>query len=149
MTAITREIAYAPIKVTFMQSDAAVSQTNVALTVAEVRDAAAAVDDQNAVSQVAIPFPFDIVAISASASAARTAGTLTVEPSINGTGSGFSASIDATNTQWVTAKQPRGSDRGVAGDRVGCVITTTAAWAPATADVCVEVWIVPSSLDGI
>lgn len=132
----------------FMQADAAASQSAVALTVAEVRDAAAAVDDQNAVAQVTIPFDFEIVAITVSSSAARTAGTLTVEATLNGVATGLTAVLNATDTQWARKTQIRGSDTAVAGDRVGCTITTDAGWLPATADVVVEVWVI-ASLEGI
>lgn len=131
-----------------MQADVAASQAAVVLTVAEVRDVAATADDQNAVAQVVIPFDFEVVAISVSSSTARTAGTCTVEATINGTATGLTAVLNATNTQWASASQIRGSDVGVAGGRVGATITTDSGWLPVTADVVVEVWVIPS-LEGI
>ena len=93
---------------TFMQSDAAASQTDVALTIAEVRDIAAGVDDQNAATGYLIPWSYDIVGISAYSSTAATAGSATFTATINGTkqatatsaitygASNFTATIDGT-----------------------------------------------------
>lgn len=125
----------------FMQSDAAASQTNAGLTVAEVRDVAAIADDQNAADGYIMPFDGEIVAISVRSSAARTAGTLTVEAMINAAATALTAVLDATNTQSKATKQPRELDRFVSGDRVAARITTDAAWAPVTADVVVVVWV--------
>lgn len=131
-----------------MQSDVAASQTAAVLTVAETRDTAATADDQNAVAQVVIPYDFEVIGITVSASAARAAGTLTVEATINGVATGLTAVLNATNTQWAYSNQIRGSDVAVAGQRVGAIITTDGAWSPVTADVVVEVWVLPS-LEGI
>lgn len=131
-----------------MQSDVAVSQSAVALTVSEVRDVAATADDQNAVAQVVIPYDFEVIGISVSASAARAAGALTVEATINGTATGLTTALTAGSPQWAYASQIRGSDVGVAGQRIGATITTDGSWSPVTADIVVEVWVLPS-LEGI
>jgi hypothetical protein len=125
----------------FQQADVAASQTNAALTVAEVRDTAATADDQNAVDAYVIPWDFEIIGVSARSSAARSAGTLTVEPLVNATASGMTAALDATTTQSTRTIQNRGADTGVAGDRVACRITTDGTWAPVTADIVVTVWV--------
>lgn len=149
MTTLNREISSGQlVPLVFMQSDSAASQTNVALTVAEVRDVAALVDDQNAADSYVLPWDFEVVGVSVRASAARTAGTLTVEPTIGGTAIGATAVLDATNTQSHHTRNLREADRGVAGGRVGCNITTTAAWAPVAADVAVVVWVL-LNLEGI
>lgn len=138
------------VPLTFMQSDLAASQTNVALTVAEVRDAAATADDRNACDAYVMPWDFEVVAVSVAVATAdaRTAGTATVEPLINGSATGLTAVLNATNTQGAYTAQPRSSDVGVAGGRVGCRVTTDGAWAPATADLAVTVWVL-AHLEGI
>lgn len=133
---------------TFMQSDAAASQTNAALTVAEVRDVAASADDQNAADAYVVPWDFEIVGVSVRSSAARTAGTLTVEPLIDGSATGLTSVLNATDTQSAKATQLRGSDFASAGSRIGCRITTDGTWAPVTADVVVTVWAIVH-LEGI
>ncbi|MGQ0669334.1 MAG: hypothetical protein ACT4PO_06640 [Actinomycetota bacterium] len=125
----------------FMQSDAAASQTNAALTVAEVRDVAALADDQNAADGYVVPWEFEVVGISVRASAARTAGSLTVEAMIAGAATGLTAVLNATDTQSAYKRQGRGSDKGAKGGLVGARITTDATWAPVTADVEVTVWV--------
>lgn len=136
------------VALTFMQSDAAASQSSATLTVAEVRDAAATADDQNAADGYVIPWDFEVVGVSVRSSAARTAGTLTVDATIDGTATGLQAVLNATNTQSKGSTQPRASDVGSAGSRVGCVITTDASWAPVTADVVVTVWVI-AHLDAV
>ena len=137
------------IPVVFQQTDVAASQTDAALNVTEVRDAAAAADDFNTCDGIVMPWDFEIVAISVRASTARTAGTLTVEALINTTATGLTAVLDATNTQSKQTRQARGSDRGKAGDLVAARITTTAAWTPIAADIQVVVWVLTENLEGI
>jgi hypothetical protein len=71
--------------------------------------------------------------------AARTAGTLTVEVTINGTGTGLTAVLDGSNTQTSMATQAKDTDAFGAGSRIGVKLTTDASWAPVTADITVEV----------
>lgn len=125
----------------FMQSDAAASQSNAALTVAEVRDTAASADDQNAADGYVVPFDGEIVAISVRASAARSNGTLTAEAMIGSTATGLTVALNGTNTQSAYSKQGRGSDTFKAGDKIGARLTTDASWAPVTADIVVVVWV--------
>lgn len=125
----------------FMQADVAASQTDAALTVAEVRDAAAIADDQNATDAYVLPFAGEVVGISIRGSTARTAGDCTVQATVNGTASGLKAALDATNTQSHHKVQARDSDTFVAGDRVGATLTTPAGWTPIAADVVVVVWV--------
>lgn len=135
---------------TFMQSDAAASQTNAALTVAEVRDVAATTDDRNAADGYTVPFDFEVVAVSVRVATAdaRTAGTLTVEPLIAGSATGLTAVLNASNTEGNYTVQGRGLDVGTAGQKLGARITTDGTWAPATADVVVTVWAIVH-LDGV
>lgn len=136
------------VPLTFMQADVAVSQSNATLTVAEVRDVAATTDDQNASEGYVIPWEFEVVGVSVRASAARTAGTLTAEATVDGSGTGLSAALNATTTQSSKSTQPRGSDVGSAGGRVGARLTTDGSWAPITADINVTVWVLVH-LEGI
>lgn len=137
------------VALTFMQADVADSQSNVALTVANVRDVAATTDDSNVADGYTIPWDFEVVGVSVRVAAAdaRTAGTLTVEPLVNGAATGLTAALNATDTQGAKAIQARGSDQGAAGGKVGCRITT-ASWTPVTADVVVTVWVL-TYLEGI
>jgi hypothetical protein len=129
----------------FMQDAAAASQTNAALTVTEVASAAGNVADG-----YTIPWDFEVIGVSVRVAVAdaRTAGTLTVEPLVNGSATGLTAALNATDTQGAKAIQARGSDQGAAGGKVGCRITTDSGWLPATADVVVTVWVL-TYLEGI
>lgn len=70
---------------------------------------------------------------------ARTAGTLTVEATINGSATGLTAVLDATNTTVKSTMQAIGADTLAAGDELGAIWTTSALWAPITADVTVMI----------
>lgn len=125
------------VQLTFMYAAAAANLTNVALTVSRVAGAV------NLSDGYTMPFPFEITGVSARVSTAhaRTAGTLTVEPLLNGVATGLTASLNATNTEGNSAILPRSSKAGVTNGKVGCRITTDAAWLPITADVEVTVWV--------
>lgn len=149
MTAIERIISKGQlVKLTFAQSDVAASQTAVAMNVIEVRNTGASADDVIAVPGYVMPWDFEIVGISVLASTARTAGSVVVDATIDGTASGLQATLDATNTTSHYATQPRESDRGLAGSYVGVKLTTGAGWTPVTADIVVAVWVI-AYLDGI
>lgn len=70
---------------------------------------------------------------------ARTAGTLTVEVTKNGTGTGLTAVLNGTNTTVKATTQAAGTDTFVAGDTIGVTVTTDSAWLPVTADITVVV----------
>lgn len=72
-------------------------------------------------------------------STGRTAGTLTVEPTVNAAGTGLTAVLNGTNTITKATTQAAGSDTFVAGDKLGVRITTDGTWAPTTDDI--EVYI--------
>lgn len=80
-----------------------------------------------------------VVGIAVYSNEARTGGTLTVEVTIDGVGTGLTAVLDATNTQTHYNTQAAGLDTFTAGQRIGVKITTDAGWAPTTADITVEV----------
>lgn len=129
------------VQLTFMQSDVAASQTNAALTVAEVRDTAASADDQNAADGYVMPWAGEVIGISVRASAARSAGTLTVEALIGAAATALTAILNATNTQMKATLQQRGKSTFPANSLIAARITTDGSWAPVTADIVVTVWV--------
>src|SRR5690348_9150803 len=108
----------------FSQDAVADSQSAVAMNILEVASGVI-----NAVNEYVVPFDFEIIGIGIVTDDPRTAGTLTVDVTINGTVTGLQAVLNATNTTRHYATQPRGSDVGVAGNRIG-VKLTTASWTP-------------------
>lgn len=102
------------------------SQTDIALVIANAR------------TEIPMPVAGSIVGITIFSNEARTAGTATVEPTINGTGIGLTAVLDGTNTTTHTAAQAEGLDKFTAGQRIGVKITS-ASWTPTTADISVAV----------
>lgn len=74
------------------------------------------------VSPQQIPVVMDragsVVGLSVSCSEARTSGSMTFEVYINGAATGFTATIDGTNTQYVSSTQVGGLDSFTAGDRL-------------------------------
>lgn len=119
---------------TFVAKNVAASQTSVALSLTGETDSP---------TEYVLPFDADIVGISLRTTGARTAGTLTVKPTSNGTEKTLSATLDANVTQLNDTMQPVGTeDMGGVTRRLGATITTSAAWAPTTADVAVTIWVV-------
>lgn len=119
----------------FSQDAVADSQSAVAMNILET----SATTSTLPVTEYVIPWDFEIVGISVVSSEARTAGTLTVDATIDGTATGLQAALDATNTTRDTGTQARGTDAGTAGQRIG-VKLTTASWTPVTGDVAVIVY---------
>tara|TARA_Y100000034_G_scaffold56769_1_gene69461 strand:- start:249 stop:683 length:435 start_codon:yes stop_codon:yes gene_type:complete len=119
----------------FSQDATADSQTAAAMNIIETGATSGTLGTQ----EYQVPFDFEFIAVSVVSDSARTAGTLTVDATKNGTVTGLQAALDATNTTRHYAKQARDSDKGVAGDRIG-VKLTTASWTPVTADIVVVVW---------
>lgn len=103
--------------------------------------------DALAVTDQLLPFDFEVVAVDVVSNTARTGGTLTVDATIDGTVTGLQAALNATDTTRAYARNPRGSDAGVAGSRVGVKLTTSS-WTPTTADVTATVWVI-ASIEGI
>ena len=113
----------------FMQSDVAASQSAVALAVLGLTGN----------SEIVMPYAGSIIGISIASNDARTAGTLTVDATVNGTVTGLQAVLDGTNTTYYSATQAKDTDTFAAGDRIGVKITTDSSWAPTTADIVVAV----------
>jgi len=129
------------VPLTFTQDAVADAQAAVAMNTTEV---AATVLTATGYT---MPFEYEIVAISIFSDSARTAGTLTVDATINGTVTGLQAVLNATDTTKAKGVQQRGLDVGVAGDAVGVKLTTSS-WTPVTADISVVVWVL-LHLDGV
>ena len=113
------------IAIPFYIADAAASQSAVVLS---FPGEATATD----MGQVPIPWAGSIVGISVAVEAARTAGTLTLNPTINGTATAQSVVINASNTQYNSSKYARQAYPITAGQRVGIKMTTDASWAAGT-----------------
>lgn len=119
----------------FAQDAVADSQSAVAMNIMETT----ATTSTLPVTEYVMPWDFEVVSITVVSSEARTAGTLTVDATINGTVTGMQAILNATDTTRDYGVQPRGTDVGVAGQRIG-VKLTTASWTPTTADIAVVVY---------
>jgi len=90
-------------------------------------------------AEIVMPFAGSVLGIGVASNAARTGGTLAVDVTINGVATGLQAQLDASNTQYHSATQPKDTDAFSAGARLGVKITTSADWAPTTADIVVTV----------
>jgi Ni,Fe-hydrogenase maturation factor len=96
--------------------------------------------DTLAITEAQIPWEFEVVGVSVTSTEARTAGTLTADVTIDGTVTGLQGILNGTDTTRDYATQPRSTDIGAAGSRVG-VKLTTASWTPTTADIAVTVYV--------
>jgi hypothetical protein len=115
---------------TFFQDTVAASQTDIALGDPGAGRGYIAVEDGS------------IVSVSVRVDDPRTAGSLTVEPTINGTKIGFSVTLNGADTTFKYDRQDQGLDVFLAGDRIGAVITSDGAWLPTTANIDVSVGVV-------
>jgi hypothetical protein len=127
------------IALTFFQDNVAASQTDVQLLVNEVASAAG-----NAVDGFVMPWPGNIVAISARLSAAATAGTLSVGPTINGTEQTDPtlAITTAASAYDAGTRLAAGLPAFAAGDLIGAEITTNGSWDGTSSDLAVVVFVV-------
>lgn len=80
-----------------------------------------------------------IVGLAVRSSENRTAGTLTVEVEVEGVKTGFTATLDAVDTFFAAETQDPDVDTFLAGKLIYVRITTSADWAPTTADIRVTV----------
>lgn len=113
----------------FMQSDVAANQTAIAIDVCGL----------SGNTEYVMSYDGSVLGISIASNDARTAGTLIVDVTVNGTATGLQAQVDGTNTQYHSATQAKDTDSFSAGDRIGVKITTDGTWAPVTADIVVTV----------
>lgn len=126
--------------ITFGQHAVAASQTDVQIPIA-IGEKDAAVDG------IVAPWSGQIVAVAASTSAAATAGSLTVGATVGGTEDADTRLTITTETN-KSIVVPRGKARFSAGDRIGCEITTTAAWDATTEHLAAIVYVL-FDVDGI
>ena len=127
---------------TFMQDAVAASQSNVQLPIAEVTAGAA-----NAIDGYVMPWAGEIVGISAYLSAAATAGTLTVGPTINGT-EAADPTLSITTAASASDVCPRNTAQFAAGAVIGAEITSDGSWDGTASDLGVTVYVLVY-LDGI
>lgn len=114
----------------FMQDAVAASQTNVQL------------EHENAqlVLELAMPFAGEVVGVSYDLSAAGSAGSLAIGPTVDGT-------EDADGTITITTETsgykriPRGKIPFAAGQKLGAELTTDGSWNGTTADLVVVLWV--------
>jgi hypothetical protein len=117
----------------FGQDALAASQSNVQLPVA-IGEAS------QAVTGYTMPFEGEIVAVTADLSAAGSAGSLTVGPTVGGTEETDPA-LSITTETTKSDKALRGAATFNAGDVVGAEITTDGSWNGTSADLSVVVWV--------
>ncbi len=138
MTQVERIISKGQIiPLTFAQDAVAANQNAVAMKTIETGATTGTLD----VIEYVMPWDFDIVGVSLSVDAAVTTGSALVDPTINTTATGLQAQVDTTNTLRHRKTQPRLTDHGVAGDRVGVKLTSSSDFAPVTADLMAVVWV--------
>jgi len=131
-------------RIPFSISQLGASQTAIALKM----NANAATSGALNVLGLPMPFAGSIVAVSISMTANKTAGVLSITPTINTTAitnpSALTAAVVAntTKTMYAVADAYSGaSARFKAGDIIGCKLTSDGSYAPTTNDVYVEVWV--------
>lgn len=130
------------VPLTFMQDNVAASQSDVQLTIAEV-----ATPSANAVDSYRMPWAGEVVAVSAVLSAAGSAGTLTVGPTIGGTEC-TDPTLSITTATSASDYCPRGTNQFAAGALIGAEITTDGSWNGTSSDLGVTVWVL-LYVDGI
>lgn len=124
----------------FGQDAVAASQTNVQLP-------AVGPEEGGTLDGYTIPFPFEVVGIAATLTAAGSAGTFAV-------GATFGGTEDADTTLTFTAgtdnylRVKRGKAYAAAGTRLGCELTTDGSWNGTTADTLITIYCL-LYLDGI
>lgn len=135
---ITNEMGrYQVVPLMFTQDALAASQTDAQLNIIET----AATSGTLGVTEYALPWDGEIIAISVLLEGtAATAGSLTVGPTIAGTEK-TDLQVSLTTGKEATKKVARGTIPFVAGDNIGCEITTDASWDGTGLDACVLVWV--------
>ena len=116
----------------WVQDNVAASQTNVALNL---------YGDTTRTARLAVRGG-SVTGIVVRSNAARSAGTLTVEVTVAGAGTGLTAVLDGSNTTAKATTQDVGTDTFTAGQEIGVRVTTDGSWAPTTADISVDVEVV-------
>lgn len=127
----------------FHQNAVAASQTNAQLKLVETAATSSDTDNDGYV----LPFDGEIVAVSYQLSAAATAGSLTIGPTIGGTEESDPTLAVTTGTSGYDTCL-RGTAPCSAGDVIGVEITTDGSWDATTADLAVVVWVLVN-LEGV
>jgi hypothetical protein len=131
------------VQLQFMQDDVAASQTNVQLGVVQEDDAAS----NQSIAGVIMPFAGEVIGITWLLSAAGSAGTLTIGPTIGGTE--VSALTDSAGTDASgTLTCARGTATFAAGAEIGAEITSDGSWNGTSSDLGVWVWVL-QYIDGV
>lgn len=116
---------------TFFQNNVAASQSGVVL------DAGL-----GAISEHVMSLTGHIIAASIFSNDERTAGELSVSPTIDGTELDDELVLDATDTEEATIEIEKSlSSFFLSGQRIGAKITTDSSWAPTTADIIVSIMV--------
>ena len=116
----------------FGQDAVAASQTDVQLP-------AVGPEEGGTVDGYAMPFKYDVVAVSASLTVAGSAGSLSIGATVDGTEDADTTLTFTTGTN-NTLVIGRGKASGAAGTRLGCELTAHASWNGTTADLIVVIW---------
>lgn len=110
-----------------------------------ITTAQAAVAMKNAgsstVSEIEMPWGGSLTGISINTNESRTAGSMIADPTVNGSVTGLTATLDGTNADHHSSTQAKDTDTFSAGDRIGIKFTSSADWAPVTADHSVTVYV--------
>lgn len=117
----------------FGQDALAAGQTDVQLP-AVMAEASQVVDGY------VMPWDYEVVGIGWSSSAAATTGTASIGATIGGTEDADTTLTVSTATN-AYKRVPRGVCQGVAGDRVGCELTTGGTWDGTSADLVATVYV--------
>ncbi len=121
------------VPLTFAQDAVAASQSDARLTT----------ETGSAADEYVMPFDYEIIAVAVESSVAAAGDDATVEPVVNGAaGTEPAATLTSAGSDTSAyGSVTRGTVTGVAGDRVGAAVTTTASWSATTADIAVVVWV--------
>lgn len=115
------------------QANATASQSAVALTL----------NGDSGLTEIVFPWAGKVIGISVASQNARSAGTCTVDATIDGTVTGLQAVLNGSNTTYHSATQALATaDTFTAGQRIGVKVTTDGDWAAGTTPsivVCVVV----------
>lgn len=124
----------------FGQDALAASQTDVQLP-------AVMAEASHAVDGYCMPFDYEVVGVAWASSVAATAGTASIGATIGGTEDADTTLTVSTATN-AYKRVPRGLCQGVAGDRLGCELTTGGTWDGTAADLVATIYVL-HYLEGI
>jgi hypothetical protein len=91
------------------------------------------------ITQLPIPYSGSLAGIAIRASTGVTAGSITVRPTINGSGNFMTAVLNTSTPQTAFSTQPKDNSVFNAGDLIGCTVTTSSDFTPVGANIIVTV----------